>query len=117
MRSLPLLLDFRDHHHRHYRTITATSAASSHNNSTALSLSLSRLLPALPSAPPDRGLFRSGASLAGNLATASPISDMNPLLACLGASLSLASFDAATGAVAFRTVRGTPFPLYSPPPL
>mmetsp|Transcript_3556 Transcript_3556/g.4461 ORF Transcript_3556/g.4461 Transcript_3556/m.4461 type:complete len:1478 (+) Transcript_3556:68-4501(+) len=39
--------------------------------------------------------IRSGASLAGNLATASPISDMNPMLASLGASLKLASFDSA----------------------
>lgn len=37
--------------------------------------------------------IRSGASLAGNLATASPISDMNPLLATLDATLKLTSLE------------------------
>lgn len=36
--------------------------------------------------------IRNVASLSGNLVTASPISDMNPLLACMGAKLDIRSF-------------------------
>lgn len=38
--------------------------------------------------------IRNVACLGGNLVTASPISDMNPMLACLGAKLVIASLDA-----------------------
>ena len=48
--------------------------------------------------------IRNVACLGGNLATASPISDMNPLLASLGAVLVLASRPAADGGIERRRV-------------
>ena len=48
--------------------------------------------------------IRNVACLGGNLATASPISDMNPLLAAMGATLVLASRPTANGAITRRHI-------------
>ena len=53
--------------------------------------------------------IRNVACLGGNLVTASPISDMNPMLAALGAKLILASFDKEQKTVARRSVAVSDF--------
>ncbi len=53
--------------------------------------------------------IRNVACLGGNLATASPISDMNPLMAAMGASLVLASRPSADGAIKRRHIPVTDF--------
>jgi len=85
--------------------MTATAAASN-DSSEVLSIRRSR------TATPIHDMLRWFAStqirnvacLGGNLATASPISDMNPLLCSLGATLVLASRPTATGAIRRRHV-------------
>lgn len=53
--------------------------------------------------------IRNVASLAGNLATASPISDMNPVLVALGATATVAGVAAGTGTVEERRVPARSF--------
>ena len=53
--------------------------------------------------------IRNVACLGGNLVTASPISDMNPMLAALGAKLVLASFDKTQGTLSRRSVAVSDF--------
>lgn len=53
--------------------------------------------------------IRNVACLGGNLVTASPISDMNPMLAAIGGKLVLASIAAGSGAIARRTVNVSDF--------
>jgi xanthine dehydrogenase/oxidase len=53
--------------------------------------------------------IRNVACLGGNLVTASPISDMNPMLAVLGATLVLAAYDEETAGVARRSVAVSDF--------
>ncbi|KAL3798324.1 hypothetical protein ACHAW5_008623 [Stephanodiscus triporus] len=53
--------------------------------------------------------IRNVACLGGNIVTASPISDMNPLLCCHGATIVLASRPRADGGIARRRVRVSDF--------
>lgn len=53
--------------------------------------------------------IRNVACLGGNLVTASPISDMNPMLASLGASLVLSSFDKNNSTISRRSVKVSDF--------
>jgi xanthine dehydrogenase/oxidase len=53
--------------------------------------------------------IRNVACLGGNLVTASPISDMNPMLACIGAKLILSSFDMEKSTISRRSLAVSDF--------